>query len=284
MGTIYLPKDALRLVMEIVGVSKERLSKKSNVPESKIDLILNGMNTQPKPEILAQLSVALGVSVDQLAGNDEIKGAERFIFAEKPKTTADVLKHLMLLMRLTEARLSKESGVSTPIINRLLADEHADASFKTLQKLANFFSLSIDQLTGRTDLNYNALRDTFYGNIPIIELELVPHFLEINSKVIAWNDNIHVFNPGKNDFCIVIEDDSYFPYFDKGEKLIFTPEINDLNDGDIVISHYAGKITICAMNKDTLSSIRNDPEHRNTIPISNDNLAVIAKLYKNIVN
>jgi transcriptional regulator with XRE-family HTH domain len=89
MSSIYLPKDALKLVMAVKGITRDALSKKSKVPSRKIDLILNGMNSQPTEEVLKQLADYLGVSIDALAGNEEIIGAEKFIFSEIPKNTSE---------------------------------------------------------------------------------------------------------------------------------------------------------------------------------------------------
>lgn len=289
MGTIYLPKDALRLIMHISGVSEKVLSKKSKIPLPKIEFILKGKDSQPKQETLKQLSEALGVSLNMLAGNEEIVGAERFIFAERPDNTSEVIKHLMLLMRYTETKLAKESGVSQPLLNRILSDGNVSASFKTLQKLANFFNISIDQLTGRAEINYRTLRDTFYEKVPVIDLEMVPHFLEIHSKVSEWSDNIFVFNPKEYDFCISIEGSKFVPYFENGEKLIFTPYFDNIKNNDVVIVNLektkltnSNHIRMMEVQDNNLVSIHNDePEFR--VGLDKQNQTFYAVLYKVIL-
>ncbi len=235
MSSVYLPKDALRLAMLVAGVDKNSLSEKAKVPINKIDLILNGMNSQPSSEVLSHLSKYLGVSIDALAGNEEIIGAEQFIFSEQPKDISGVLKHLMLLTRETESSLSKKTNVSQPILHRLINEESSEASFKTLSKLAGFFSLTIDQLTGRSDLNYSKLETNCYKKVPVIGIDLVPHFKELLKSVSRFTEYVYVANAESTDFCVTVESSIYEPQFYLEDKLIFSCEYEAIIDQDVFI-------------------------------------------------
>ena len=162
MGSIYLVKDALHILLHTRGISKKELAENTNIPVKKIDLILSGRNSSPNVSILNELSNYLGVSVDALAGNEEISGAEQFIFSEKPKNTSEVLKHLMLLLRHSESSLARATTISQPILHRVINEKDAEPSFKTLAMLAAYFNISIDQITAREEINYDRLRDSFF--------------------------------------------------------------------------------------------------------------------------
>lgn len=62
--------DNLANLMEQQGLNTHTLAKKSDVPQPRIHEIVSGKTKNPQMKTLRKLSLALGVTVDQLTGSD----------------------------------------------------------------------------------------------------------------------------------------------------------------------------------------------------------------------
>ncbi len=150
-----------------------------------------------------------------------------------------VLNYLMDSRNITAAKLSKETNIPPPTISKLLSGVTEDPKISTIATIANFFSVTIDQLMGISPLDKN--------NVNIHE--------SISLPIISWNQSISYKN-----FLLSLDEENWKewvltekplsklsfglktkhhlePRFPTGSVLIIEPDI-DVCEGDLVIVHY----------------------------------------------
>lgn len=71
----------------------------------------------------------------------------------KRRDIKDVLSELTQRDKLTQTKLSEESGVPQPTISRILNGTHQTLELETVRRLADYFGISIDQLVGDEPLD-----------------------------------------------------------------------------------------------------------------------------------
>ena len=118
--------EYIRSLKQAKNVTVKELSKLTNIPESTITNILNGRTENPSFEIVSKLVIALGGSLDALAG------AER-----KEEEGEDVAEFIATLTDMYEKQ-----------IERLQKDKFYLFSLLTIVLLIVFAVLAIDVIDG----------------------------------------------------------------------------------------------------------------------------------------
>jgi SOS-response transcriptional repressor LexA len=140
---------------------------------------------------------------------------------------SNVLNHLININGISEAALGREIGVPRATINRLVSGKTPDPRASTLEAIARFFGITIDQLLGKQPIpglaQENKPSTKVDHWIPILAWEQAFHWQEIingiKHKVIdEWvltDPNIDGGN-----FALIFKGDSMFPQFHENTILI----------------------------------------------------------------
>jgi SOS-response transcriptional repressor LexA len=155
---------------------------------------------------------------------------------------SNILNYLLKKAQLSEAELARKINVPRATINRLVSGRTPDPRASTLNAIAQYFNVSVDQLLGKHPLfldNNQSLIATQHASIPIIDLN--------ESK--NWEEAIRCLQPdtyfdwvmvdpsidaGK--FAIRVNGESMWPQFQTNTILIISPE-KEAKNRDFVIAY-----------------------------------------------
>lgn len=157
----------------------------------------------------------------------------------------NVIRELLFKNDINVSELARAINLPQPTIQRLVSGKTVDPKLSTLTLIANYFSLSIDQLLG------NATNNSLNSNIsfkvrtaPIISWEQAAEFQKLfNSEQIKdWKDWIAVDIDITSSVIFGLKTKpSMEPRFITGSILTIDTEKKPV-DGDLVIVHYPNTI------------------------------------------
>ncbi|WP_207386040.1 helix-turn-helix domain-containing protein, partial [Legionella gresilensis] len=130
---------------------------------------------------------------------------------------SDVLTQLLKAYSLTEAELSRKVNLPRAIINRLVNGKTPDPKASTLDAIANYFNISVDQLLGKQPVNFNhkvSQSSSSILRIPIIDWSETRLWSKIISNLKPENHKEWVTTDicnGTNLFCVKVNSDSMWP-------------------------------------------------------------------------
>jgi SOS-response transcriptional repressor LexA len=151
------------------------------------------------------------------------------------------LKLLMAEAGTKEAELARRTHIPQPTLHKILSGKTADPRYSTLQSLAEFFGLTIDELHGEE------VAAKFSGipspkkqtqSVPIITWTNCIDWKQFISDLNAnnWNNWI-VIESDENDLFGLISKPCLEPRFPRDTTLIISPQTHP-QDGDLVVVHY----------------------------------------------
>jgi SOS-response transcriptional repressor LexA len=153
-----------------------------------------------------------------------------------------VLIYLLNQARISEAELARKINIPRATINRLTSGRTPDPRASTLNSIASYFKVSVDQLMGKQPLisnENNLLINTNSTLIPIIELHNAKNW---EKKITKLTTKIHnkwlIINPTLDEgkFAVCINADSMWPQFQVNTLLIISPN-KEAKNRDFVIAH-----------------------------------------------
>lgn len=153
----------------------------------------------------------------------------------------EVIIKLMTKQGINTTKLAREIGLPQPTIHRLVAGKTEDPKLSTLISIANYFSITIDQLLGNANIdNIQATNSKPAAvSIPIISWEnaLQAKIFPQNLTISNWSDwFISDLKISSNAFGLRSKP-SMEPRFSVGSILTVDPD-EFPQDGNIVIVHY----------------------------------------------
>jgi SOS-response transcriptional repressor LexA len=159
-------------------------------------------------------------------------------------TLSNNLQHLMRLHgNLSTSDLAKYTGIPQPTIHHILTGSTKKPREKALEALSTYFSVSIEQLTGKAPLP-NIIPKSIKDNLQITTIPIIDWNI-LSSWPLAESNNLHsqeiVINKqiANNSFALIMKDESMEPMFPKNALLIF--ERREIpKDRDFVIIHRKG--------------------------------------------
>ncbi|MDX1901849.1 MAG: LexA family transcriptional regulator [Gammaproteobacteria bacterium] len=158
------------------------------------------------------------------------------------QTLGDNLRYLIKLHDgVSILELAKRTKIPQPTLHHILNGETKKPRKKALDALANFFSISIDQLIGITPLPIipNALKESLkITTVPIIEWDMLKYWPQENTTLSNFNEIILDKKVDPNSFAIIMEDSNMEPLFPEKSLLLFNPSKTP-KDRDYVIVHFA---------------------------------------------
>ncbi len=165
------------------------------------------------------------------------------------------LKKLLQMLDISPSRLSRESGIDLPRISRMMAGHTVNPTVRTLQPIAKFFGITIDQLIENTDFKTEDSQGVVVAAersmVPLLEWKHCPY----------WKDVKENFHPSQtidvaediteDSFALLIESHEYMPRFNEGDIIIVDPNRQEKNrDYMLTFSKELEKVTIVQVIKE----------------------------------
>lgn len=170
-----------------------------------------------------------------------------------------VLKQLISCIGLSVNALAKALNLPTPTINRLLTGDVQDPRASTLLAIADYFSVSVDQLLGREILpekfqqnRMNKLSAKPPNTIPLLSMTEAVNYEESCKKStnwLRWQSQSKSNGDLEKDalFSVIIKNNLYEPIFIAGSFIIVNP-FSVINSGDYVLVKFTND-TIAVIKK-----------------------------------
>jgi len=156
----------------------------------------------------------------------------------------DTLKELLARHRINATELAKRIDLPQPTIYRLLAGKTEDPKLSTLSNIADYFSISIDQLLGKVSLDMHGSGQTGISrslSIPIISWQhaINPTEYIANLNANNYTDWLTIDGDASDSSFGLRSKPSMEPRFHAGSILIVDPKLSPC-DGDLVVVYYNG--------------------------------------------
>ncbi len=155
---------------------------------------------------------------------------------------SNILNYLLKSMRLSEAELARNVNIPRATINRLVSGKTPDPRASTLNAIAEYFNISVDQLLGKKPIFLAQIESNItpkQESIPVLNIEDCRDWDEIihqltNDSHFDWVSIDPTIEKGK--FAVRVQGESMWPQFDKDTILIISPESEPKNR-DFVIAY-----------------------------------------------
>lgn len=186
--------------------------------------------------------------------------------AKKYDALGDNLNKLLFERKLRPMDLARELDIPQPTIHRIVAGKSTRPHAYTLEPIAKYFDLSVEQLVGDVPLTKEAAEEkkpvTDVRFFPLLDWQTANNLdfgqpITVEKTVIAMPD----LNP--HCFAMAMNDSSMEPGFSKGNILIFDPEKNPKDRSHVLVKLAESQQLI-------FRQILIDAEHRYLKPLNPD--------------
>lgn len=176
----------------------------------------------------------------------------------KGETLHSILRKLMTEVHISEAELARKTDIPQPTLHRILSGATRSPRGASLAPIANFFSVTINQLLGVDNLPTDRVAGTYNPRIqgwtplPIIDWTQARewHSFKHTLRTGTWDDWASTDLPVSEDaFAIEVRGSAMEPLFNEKTMLIIEPKRKPA-DRDYVVA--AMKDRSCAMFKQVL--------------------------------
>ena len=163
---------------------------------------------------------------------------------DRPKLH-EVLSNLMREVGINEAELARKTSIPQPTLHRILSGATKSPRGASLAPLANFFSVTINQLMGVDELPTDRVAGThnsrIYGwtPVPIIswkQAAIWQHFQHELRKQ-NWKDwtstDLSVSDAA---FAVIVTSDAMAPTFNEGTTLVIEPNLEATNRDYVIVA------------------------------------------------
>lgn len=139
----------------------------------------------------------------------------------------------------SETDLGNRVGLPQATINRLVAGDTKDPRISTLELLANYFKVSLNQLLGKDPLSDNHLSQDVFTSIPVISWhDAVKGNTYIKSLTPdTWDKWISVDTKEEEHCFALCSKPSMEPRFPRNTLFIVNPDLK-AQDGDLVVVYF----------------------------------------------
>lgn len=158
----------------------------------------------------------------------------------KKKIASMLAQNLGILLKehgINESELSRRTNIQQPVLNRIRNGETLSPNLEILMTLANYFTISIDQLIGYAHLPENTAgchTNSHFGwnEVPVLSWKDCGTY-SANPKDCKAIDYIciDIDLKGRNIFALVVDNNRSMPSFKQGSYLIFEID-STIKDGD----------------------------------------------------
>jgi transcriptional regulator with XRE-family HTH domain len=240
-GVMSLSEKIKKLMLSHGIRSEAKLAAYVGIAQPTLNRLLVGKTINPNQELLKKIAGFFDVTVDSLLIAQHsidiyIPENERY-----HDSSSAILQYLMKdIGNISEGELSRRTGVPQPTIHRILSGKTPNPRKHSIEPLAKFFNVSVDQMLGRIPLSKDRISGTFVSDIihqktiPILNLKEVFAWPEIlNKPDFRRNRNWLTTDSKINSlsFAFNIDNSTYSPEFKQGTLLIVDsqrkPKTND---------------------------------------------------------
>lgn len=246
--------DKLKYLMIQAGVSSAELAFNTNIERSTLTKILNGTTTAPRIDTIHTLAKYFNVDINKLVDND-YEASFKF-YTRTNMQLKDVLNGLMLTNGIaTISLLNKYSGVPLSILSDILNGKTKQPQIKTLQQLAEFFNITVAQLSGIDPIpSYKTISVVPTRQVlPIFILTQVDEWIEGKLKIADAYLNCSRSIVGDKSYAIKILDKKYIPDFNANHTLVVDNQ-EEVRVNDFIIAKVGENVSIyecCKIKEDT---------------------------------
>ncbi len=152
-----------------------------------------------------------------------------------------ILRQLMGEVHVSEAELARRTKIPQPTLHRILSGSTKSPRGASLAPLANFFSVTINQLLGEDPLPANRIPGTYnpriqgWKPVPLINMKDAARWSELQSEISNWDKWVSTdVAVGETAFGVLVQGNSMSPRFEEGTILIVEPQ-REPKDRDFVI-------------------------------------------------
>ena len=238
MKKVIISKDKLLDLMNQSKVSIQDLAIGINTNYSTVNRIVNGETLTPRPETIHSIANFFGVSPSFICENL----ADDNCYDKKGATTFENAKDLLtFLMNKTGIKsttlLHRASGIQKSTLDKLLSGDTATPNLQTVQKLSEYFNLSVEQIRGLKPITVHTLQEINLSKrlLPILSLTDIGEWIFGNYNNVKVTNYIHsTLFVGKLSFAIKIPDESYEPDFMANSTLVIDTQA-EINNGSYVV-------------------------------------------------
>lgn len=194
------------------------------------------------------------------------------------------IKELLIKERINESELSKRTGVSQQVINRMVTGINTNPKLETLMPIANYFKVPLQHLVSNNfEKNKNLQNNSI--QVPFFTFKEIKQFgidaAAVNAKKFISVDSCS--DTEKFYFATSMYDDSMEPKFPKGCILVFE-KTDHIFNGDFCLlvsddNNFAFRqVMINSSNKKFIKCLNpNHPEYEEILPLA-INYYVLASL------
>ena len=154
----------------------------------------------------------------------------------------DILSELMFAKRIKMIELAHETGVPQSTLSRILSGETAHPHRSSLEPLATFFQISINQLLGKepiTSLKRLGSLASQTLSVPLLTWAQVTPWLTLDSTF-ETSETLQVdMELGEGSFAIIVEDAAMEPQFPRGAVLIVDAK-RSAKDRSFIVARLGG--------------------------------------------
>ena len=165
--------------------------------------------------------------------------------AKKYQQLSKILKKLLFDKEMKCVDLAREVNIPQPTIHRLVSGKSTRPYKSSLQPIADYFSITVDQLIGEEAIatSNDVIHDKktektiILKKIPLIQWKAISNFLAAEN--VTSQDLAVTYKISDQAFALIMSDSSMEPLFPKGSILIFDPEIEPQDRNFILVKSQA---------------------------------------------
>lgn len=139
----------------------------------------------------------------------------------------NLLRLIKLHGDLSLSDLARETQIPQPTLHHIIDGKTKKPRRQALESLANFFSISVPQLTGAIPLSPtipDAIKDSLkISTVPLIEWNLAKNWERDKNDISKFSEIILEKQVAKNAFALQMQDARMEPLFQEKSILIFDP-------------------------------------------------------------
>ncbi|PIQ43216.1 MAG: hypothetical protein COV52_01745 [Gammaproteobacteria bacterium CG11_big_fil_rev_8_21_14_0_20_46_22] len=159
---------------------------------------------------------------------------------QQAHTVSDVLTRLLKEHKITSAKLAERISTPRATITNIAKGRTTDPRISTLEAIASYFDISVDQLLGKETISQQNIADTVTQRlIPVITWEKATQWQQIieDATLQETSEKIPVdAELEKNQFALKVSGDAMWPQFQEDGILIVDPE-KPAKNRDFVVAH-----------------------------------------------
>lgn len=140
-----------------------------------------------------------------------------------------VLKQLISENNLTISELARSTNILQPVLHRIVSGNTDNPRVDSLLPIAQYFKISIEQLTGATPLSQTQKSHHF----PLLNWNEIKKYLEGKIKPTDFIETNQ--SASKNSYFLQVKDSTMLPLFNEDAFILIDPALSPKNKNFIIV-------------------------------------------------